>query len=62
MKMQGIREIARQKGVIPAKMNKTLLIKTIQKTEGNFDCFATPHVKNCNQFRCIWRQDCIAVV
>lgn len=59
--MQAIREIARQKGVTPARLNKAKLITAIQKAEGNFDCFATPHVRKCNQLRCIWRQDCIAV-
>lgn len=62
MKMQAIREIAKLKGVAPAKLNKTMLINAIQKAEGNFDCYATPHVKECNQLRCIWRQDCIAVI
>jgi len=62
VKMQAIREIAKQKGVAPAKLNKAMLINAIQKAEGNFDCFATPYVKECNQLRCIWRQDCIAVI
>ena len=56
MKMQAIREIAKLKGVAPAKLNKTMLINAIQKAEGNFDCYATPHVKECNQLRCIWRR------
>ena len=62
MKMQAIRDIAKQKGVAPAKLNKIMLINAIQKAEGNFDCFATPHVKDCNQLRCILRHDCIALI
>ena len=53
MKMQAIREIAKQKGVAPAKLNKAMLINAIQKAEGNYDCFATQYVKECNQMRCI---------
>ena len=60
--MQAIRDIAKLKGVAPAKLNKVTLINAIQKAEGNFDCFATPYVKECNQLSCIWRHDCIAVI
>jgi hypothetical protein len=62
VKIQAIRDIAKLKGVAPAKLNKTRLINAIQKAEGNYDCFATPYVKECNQLRCIWRYDCIALI
>lgn len=61
MKVQQIREIARSKGLQPGKAEKAELIKTIQRQEGNFDCFATAHAGVCDQTGCLWREDCIAV-
>jgi hypothetical protein len=40
------------------KFSKKDLIRTIQKKEGNFDCFGTAR-GNCNQTICCWRIDCI---
>lgn len=40
------------------KYSKKDLIKTIQRTEGNFDCFGTAS-RNCNQVACCWRTDCV---
>lgn len=60
MKVQQIREIARNKGLQPGKAEKAELIKTIQRQEGNFDCFATAHAGSCDQTGCLWREDCFA--
>lgn len=62
MKMQGIREIAKEKGVKAGKMSKTELIKSIQRAEGNNDCFAGKNADNCDQLNCLWRQDCTAAI
>lgn len=59
MKLQDIREIAKRKGVESGKLKKTQLIRAIQKAEGYSDCFATPHVKECRQSNCLWREDCV---
>lgn len=40
------------------KYPKKDLIKTIQRTEGNFDCFGTAR-GSCNQMACCWRSDCL---
>jgi hypothetical protein len=56
--MQEIRRYARQVGVVPRKLRKTELIRTIQKQEGNFDCFATASTGNCSQSDCLWKDDC----
>ncbi len=37
--MQDIRKIAKQKGIPSSKYNKVTLVRKIQTTEGNFDCF-----------------------
>jgi len=40
------------------KYSKKDLIKTIQRKEGNFDCFGSAS-GNCDQFVCRWREDCL---
>jgi len=60
MKISAVREIARNRGMTKTgKMDKTELIRSIQREEGNYDCFATPYVHECNQFGCLWREDCL---
>lgn len=58
MKMQDIRKIAKENGLKTGKLNKTLLVKQIQITEGNFDCFASASNEHCDQPACIWTDDC----
>jgi hypothetical protein len=58
MKIQNIKDIAMKKGVNAGKMNKTGLIRAIQKAEGNNACFATSSVQTCGQMNCLWRADC----
>jgi len=62
MKIQDIREIAKKNGVKSGKLDKTGLIRAIQKAEGNNACFATPYVRECNQINCLWREDCVKMV
>ncbi len=58
MKMQDIRKIAKQKGIPSSKYNKVTLVKKIQTSEGNFDCFASATNNYCDQPDCIWADDC----
>lgn len=58
MKLEEIRTIAKSHGIHPGKLLKTGLIKSIQKDEGNFDCFATAYDGVCDQSGCSWREDC----
>jgi hypothetical protein len=58
MKMDEIKEIARQRGINLAKMKKTDLIRTIQLYEGNHQCFNTGGQDNCGQESCLWQEDC----
>lgn len=62
MKMQQIREIAKEKSVKTGKMSKTELIKSIQRAEGNNACFAAKDVSGCDQMNCLWRADCGATI
>jgi hypothetical protein len=59
MKIADIKEIAKQKGVNPAKLKKHELILAIQKKEGNTPCFGTG-TEDCPYRDCCWRKDCIA--
>jgi tRNA U34 2-thiouridine synthase MnmA/TrmU len=58
MNVNDIREIARQKGIKPAKMKKSELIRAIQQDEGNPECFSTGLKEECGQLTCLWRDDC----
>lgn len=61
MKMQEIKDIAKTRGIKTSKMTKLKLIKEIQSSEGNFDCFATPVSGECDQTSCLWRDDCLTL-
>ena len=59
MNMQDIRALARARGLDrPGRATKLELVRTIQRQEGNFPCFATAHNAECDQPDCLWRQDC----
>lgn len=58
MKLQGIRGIAKQRGVMVGKMKKDEIIRAIQETEGNSACFNTGMAAVCGQMNCLWREDC----
>ncbi|MBI5194140.1 MAG: SAP domain-containing protein [Nitrospirae bacterium] len=58
MKVEEIKKIAQKMGV-PAVGPKAEMIKTIQRTEGNFDCFGTAADGFCDQGGCLWRTDCL---
>lgn len=58
MKLGEIKKKAKKFGVKPGKMGKTELIKSIQRAEGNFDCFGTA-ADYCDQLGCAWRDNCL---
>ena len=59
MKLDDIRTIAHEMGIKSGKLNKTQLVRTIQRQEGNYDCFATAAISSCGQMGCLWREDCL---
>jgi len=60
MKMQEIRDLAKEIGIKPSRMSMVQLIQTIQLSEGNFDCFASAINGVCDQVGCKWRDNCFA--
>lgn len=59
MIMQTVRKLAAEFGINNAgKLSKPVLIREIQKREGNFDCFGTARKGYCDQGACLWKEDC----
>ena len=58
MNMNQVKEVAKDRGVIPGKMRKEALIRAIQVQEGNPQCFNTDFSQACEQEQCLWRGDC----
>ncbi len=59
MRFNQVRNLAREMGIRARRTTtKTELIRTIQREEGNFDCFASASAGECDQMDCVWRVDC----
>lgn len=60
MRTSEIEKKARSLGIKDTwKYSKKDLIKDIQRTEGNPDCFGTA-TNFCDQMGCCWRSDCLS--
>jgi hypothetical protein len=58
MRVKELQKMAKELGIKPAGLRKGELIKSIQRTEGNFDCFGTA-IDYCDQLGCLFREDCL---
>jgi hypothetical protein len=59
MRLSEIEKRAKNLGIRDTwRLSKKELIKTIQRKEGNFDCFGSAR-NFCDQLNCVWRADCI---
>jgi hypothetical protein len=58
MKLDEIKEMAKQHQIKTAKMKKAELIRAIQQAEGNEQCFESGKAAACGQEMCLWREDC----
>ena len=58
MKLEEIKEIAKQHNIKVGKMKKAELVQAIQAAEGNIPCFETGASSRCGQEGCLWRPDC----
>ena len=61
MNIQSVRVIAKARGISSDKLNKIELVRTLQRDEGNFDCFAKAITGYCDQRDCLWREDCLSL-
>jgi len=60
MNMQEIRVMAKDFGIKTSRMSKAALIQNIQLSEGNFGCFSSATNAECDQVKCLWREDCFS--
>ncbi len=58
MKMQAIRNLAKQFGIDGARKGREELIRAIQRAEGNFDCFGSDK-DYCDQYECRFCEMCL---
>jgi len=58
MKVEEIKELAKQQGINPRKMKKADIIRAIQAEEGNPQCFSNGEKDKCGQESCLWQEDC----
>ncbi len=58
MKLDEIKEKAKQHDIKAGKMKKADLVRAIQAAEGNNVCFETGQAAHCGQGECLWREDC----
>jgi hypothetical protein len=58
MKLEEIKEIAKQHNIKVGRMKKAELVRAIQQTENNVECFETGTANNCGENDCLWREDC----
>jgi hypothetical protein len=59
LSMKQIRELALRNGVKLNNTKKGDAIRMIQRAEGNFDCFDSATAGVCDQWNCMWRNDCL---
>ena len=58
MKLEEIKEIAKQHDIKIGKLKKAELVRAIQVSEGNDACFESGQAAECGQDECLWRADC----
>jgi len=58
MTIKELRAVARDLGIRTTNLRKADLIRAIQLSEGNFDCFGKAE-DYCDQLSCLFRKDCL---
>jgi hypothetical protein len=59
MTVKELRKMAEAMGIKTTGLKKAEMIKEIQRTEGNFDCFGTA-TAYCDQMGCLFRENCLS--
>jgi len=58
MKLEEIKSIAQLYSIRVNKMKKSELVRSIQRAEGNEQCFEAGKSELCGQDACRWREIC----
>jgi len=58
MNIAQIRTQATRMGIKTNRKSKEILIREIQRAEGNRDCYNRGESQTCGQVGCAWRADC----
>ncbi len=59
MKIQDIRKMAKDYKIDSFGKSKMEIIRSLQKAEGNFDCYGRASSGFCDQGACVWKEDCL---
>jgi len=59
MTFMEVKAIAKKMNLKVSTAKKTDLIRAIQRSEGNNECYKTGYAYECGQSNCLWRQDCL---
>lgn len=57
--MTQVREMAKSLGIKTGGAGKKDIVRAIQRSEGNFDCYGRAHGGYCDQTGCLFYEDCI---
>lgn len=59
MTKEQVKKVATEKGIaVGSKLKKEEIVRLVQKSEGNDQCFMTGKAASCGQPDCLWRSDC----
>ena len=61
MNFNEIRKKAKDMGINTYRMKKMDVIRAIQHSEDNIDCYGTQRVSHCHEDACLWRKDCLSI-
>ncbi|UCF02625.1 MAG: Rho termination factor N-terminal domain-containing protein [Deltaproteobacteria bacterium] len=59
MTVKELQKVAKAMGIKTTGLRKAEMIREIQRTEGNFDCFGSA-IDYCDQMNCLFRKDCLS--
>jgi len=54
-------KLAKEFDISHSGLSNIELIRKLQQSEGNFDCYAKASEGVCDQSGCAWRDDCLQV-
>jgi DNA-binding IscR family transcriptional regulator len=61
MNINEVRKIAKGMDINTYRMNKPDIIRAVQRSENNIECFGTARIEYCNEDTCLWRNDCLSI-